>query len=285
MIREDAFVLHRPGGLFVRGESYAEGEPKSTVIICHGFKGFAHWAFFPHLAREIARAGMRALTFDFSGSGIGADRETFTEPDAFRNNTFTHELADLDAVIQEARLRGWLTGRYGLLGHSRGGGIAILHTAINEDVAALVTWAAIAHPLRWPPDAVDEWRRRGYVEIVNSRTGQVMQLGTAILDDVQEHELTSLSIANAARRITQPWLIVHGAKDETVPREEAERLHEMSRASSTVRIIEGANHAFDAKHPLTETPAALEEAVRATVDFFLKHLQHGDAKAAHASAR
>jgi uncharacterized protein len=272
MIREDSFTLHRPGGLTIRGETFAEADnPSRTVVICHGFKGFAHWGFFPHLARAIANAGMRAITFDFSGSGIGDDRETFVDADAFAKNTFTQELADLDAVIKEARRREWITQPYGLLGHSRGGGVAILHAGANEDVKALVTWAAISYVTRWTPSDVITWRERGFVDIVNARTGQVMKLGTSLLDEVEEYGQSRLDIAAAAARVKVPWLILHGDEDETVPRSEADRLHELSRGSSTLRIVR-ANHGFGAKHPFDEVPESLEEAISATLDFLDNHL-------------
>lgn len=272
MIREDAFTLHRPGGLTVRGETYSEGEsPRRTVVVCHGFKGFAHWGFFPHLARSIAAAGMRAITFDFSGSGMGDDRETFVDADAFAKNTFTQELADLDAVIKEARRREWITGRYGMFGHSRGGGVAILHSATNEDVKALTTWAAISYVTRWTSSDVITWRERGYVDIVNARTGQVMKLGTSLLDDVEAHSGSTLDIAAAASRIRVPWLIVHGDEDETVPRAEGERLHGLSRGSSTLRIL-STNHGFGAKHPFDDVPDSLNIAIGETLKFFEQHL-------------
>ncbi len=272
MIREDAFTLHRPGGFIIRGETYSEVEnPRRAVVICHGFKGFAHWGFFPHLARAIASAGMRAITFDFSGSGMGDDRENFVDADAFSRNTFTQELADLDAVVEEARLRQWITSPYGLLGHSRGGGVAILHAAANQEVKVLATWAAISHVLRWTPSDVITWRERGYVDIVNARTGQVMKLGTSLLDDVEANASSTLDIAAAASRIRVPWLILHGDQDETVPRAEAERLHELSRGSSTLRILK-ADHGFNAKHPFNEVPESLHIAIGETLDFFEQHL-------------
>lgn len=273
MIREDAFTLHRPGGFTIRGETRTEAEnPDRTVVICHGFKGFSHWGFFPHLASAIASAGMRAISFDFSGSGIGEDRESFVDPNAFEKNTFTQELADLDAVIQEARRREWITRPYGLFGHSRGGGVAILNAAANEDVKSLVTWAAISYVARWTPSDVITWRERGFVDILNARTGQVMKLGTSLLDDVEQHGGSTLDIAGAAARIRVPWLIVHGSEDETVPRDEADRLHELSRGTSTLRILEKTNHGFGAKHPFDEVPDSLEEAISKTMEFFEEHL-------------
>jgi pimeloyl-ACP methyl ester carboxylesterase len=68
-----------------------------------------------------------------------------------------------------------------------------------------------------------------------------------------------------------PWLIVHGTADETVPSSEAEHLHSLSKGLSTLRLIEGANHGFDAKHPLDEVPPALEKVVLETAKFFVRN--------------
>jgi len=134
-----------------------------------------------------------------------------------------------------------------------------------------VTWAAISYPNRWLPEDSVVWRKRGYTEITNSRTGQVMRLETNLLDDVELHGKTKLNIEAAARKIKVPWLIVHGAADETVPSTEAERLASLSKGVSTLRLIERGNHGFDAKHPLTDVPPILEKVVLETVKFFVRN--------------
>jgi uncharacterized protein len=271
-IQQQDFEIPCKDGLTIRGEAYLPESPLGAVMICHGFKGFAHWAFFPYLANALAEESLTALTFDFSGSGIGRDRESFTEAQAFADNTFTRDIDDLELVEDFARRKHWITGKFGILGHSRGGGIAILYTAAEGSmINSLVTWAAISFPNRWSPENVITWRKQGYADVTNSRTGQVMRLGTALLDDVELHGKTKLNIENAAGKIKVPWLIVHGTADETVPSSEAERLHSVSKGISTLRLIEGANHAFDARHPLTEVPAALEQAVAETVKFFVRN--------------
>ncbi|HYN81322.1 MAG TPA: alpha/beta hydrolase [Gemmatimonadaceae bacterium] len=280
MIETEPFELtrERPGGgkpLVVRGEAYhPESAPSTphTVVICHGFKGFAHWAFFPYLAGEIAESGMRAITFDFSGSGVGPDRENFSQLDEFTTNTFTQELTDLDQVVAEAHRRGWIENGFGLFGHSRGGGVAILHTSHDRNVKALVTWASISSTFRWSDSDVAAWRQRGYNDIHNSRTGQNMRLGTAILDEVESLGKTKLDISSAARRIAVPWLIVHGEADETVPVKEGELLHEMSPGRSTLWTVEGGNHGFGASHPVTNAPSTLALVTSGTVKFFAEHL-------------
>jgi dienelactone hydrolase len=265
-----AFDIPCEDGLFIRGEVYPAATPLGSVVICHGFKGFAHWAFFPYLARALAENGLTAITFDFSGSGIGRDRETFTELDAFGGNTFSRELEDIANVVDYARRMKFIEGKFGLFGHSRGGAMAILYTATpDSDVKSLVTWAAIGRTTWWTPEEAIIWRKQGYADVTNSRTGQVMRMGTDLLDDVEVHGKTKLNVAAAAAKIKVPWLIVHGTGDETVPSTDGERLHELSIGTSTLRLIEGANHGFDAKHPLTEVPRVLESVVQETVKFFV----------------
>ncbi len=271
-ITPEAFDLPSKDGLTIRGEVYRAESPQGSVIICHGFKGFAHWAFFPYLARSLAQESINAITFDFSGSGIGRDRESFTEAEAFAGNTFSRELEDLDLVEDYARRKGWIEGKFGLFGHSRGGGMAILFAAAEgSNVSSLVTWAAISYPNRWSPEDTVAWRKRGYTEITNSRTGQVMRLDTDLLDDVELHGKTKLNIEAAAGKIKVPWLIIHGTADETVPSTEAEHLHSLSKGVSTLRLIERGNHGFDAKHPLAEVPPILEKVVKETVKFFVRN--------------
>lgn len=283
MIRTDQFELsrERPSGgkpLFVRGEAFhpntgsSDANGSGTVVICHGFKGFAHWAFFPYLARAIAEAGMRAITFDFSGSGVGPDRENFSALEEFETNTYTQELADLDQVIAEARKRSWIEGGFGLFGHSRGGGTAILHTSADPNVKALVTWAAISRVRRMSEDDIRAWRERGYTDILNSRTRQNMRLGTALLDEIEAFENTKLNIPAAAKKISVPWLIVHGDADETVPLADGEKLAELSPGFGTLWSVEGGNHGFSATHPVIEPAPTLSLVVRGTVSFFAEHL-------------
>ena len=272
----EAFEIPCKDGLSIRGEIYSAESSLGTVILCHGFKGFAHWGFFPYIAQTLAENGLSAITFDFSGSGIGRDRESYTEPEAFAGNTLSREQDDLENLLDYARRRKLITRKFGLFGHSRGGGSAILFAAATGlDVSALVTWAAISYPNRWSREDVLTWRRQGNADVTNSRTGQIMRLGTDLLDDVEIHGQTKLNIEAAAGRIKAPWLIVHGTADETVPISEAERLHSLSPGVSTLRLIDGASHSFDARHPLSEVPPVLEKVVLETVKFFVRNATSG----------
>lgn len=278
--KTDAFRLERNAEdgrtLVVRGDAYLASGAKTGVIICHGFKGFARWGMFPYLAQRLVGAGLNAVTFDLSGSGVGEDRENFTDPDAFGRNTFTQEQADLNAVLAEATRRGWVAEGVGMFGHSRGGGSAILFTARTPRVRALVTWAAVSHVIRWPAEDATKWRERGYTEIVNQRTGQVLRLNATLLDECERLGDTTLNIERAASEVSVPWLIVHGTADEAVPPSDAERLYAAAggrgNQRATLELLTGVNHVFGVAHPMKSVAVELERSATRTVGFFATHL-------------
>ncbi|HEX6058472.1 MAG TPA: alpha/beta fold hydrolase [Gemmatimonadaceae bacterium] len=267
-IRRDTFALPTGDGLVVRGDALLPPGATTAVVLCHGFLGFGRWAFFPYVAEKIAEAGMHAIAFDFSGSGIGPDRDSFTEPDAFEANTYTKELRDLALVEEEAHARGWLGETYGLFGHSRGGGIAVLHAARSPRVGALVTWASVALLGRWPAHEIPGWRERGWLEVKSTRAGDALRLGTGVLDELDRLGRTELDVLAAAGRLAIPWLIVHGTKDDKVPVDDARLLHDAAaRTRPELLLVDDADHTFGAWHPLGVPTVALAEATRDTVAF------------------
>jgi pimeloyl-ACP methyl ester carboxylesterase len=268
----EPFEIPGTGGYVIRGEARVAQKARGSVVLAHGFKGFARFAFFPRLADRLAAAGLNAVTFNFSGSGVGEDMETFTDPDAFAENTYARELHDLGRVLAESERRGWVGPQCGLFGHSRGGGVALLQAARDVRVRALVTWSAIASVKRWTVVQMDEWRERGYVEIPNSRTGQTFRVTTALLDEVEEHHHGRLNLRMAASTLLCPWLIVHGDADETVPFAEAEQLVEASEGRAELLRVKGGSHVFNVAHGKPASSPQLDEAMDHTVRFFVERL-------------
>lgn len=229
----------------------AGSEARPAVIIVHGFKGFKDWGMFPPFASRAAKAGFTAVSFNMSGSGVDNDGN-FTLVDRFVRNTYSAELSDL-ATVANALASGRLgvpnPASISLVGHSRGGGVAILHAARDPRISALVTWAAIGTVERWSETEKAAWRESGHLDIQNARTGQIFPLETAVLDDMEQHR-ESLDIPAAASRIQIPWLIIHGTEDESVPVSDAELLKRSSgRESTELMLVEGAGHTFGAVHP------------------------------------
>jgi pimeloyl-ACP methyl ester carboxylesterase len=244
------------------------------VVIIHGFKGFKDWGMFPVLADRVARAGFSAISFNLSGSGVN-DAGDFVYPERFGRNTFSIELEDLRrvlAALAEGRLGMLPTSSVGLVGHSRGGGIAILEAGRDSSVQALVTWAAISRVDRWPTEAA-EWRRKGRLDVVNARTGEVLPLYPDVLDDIEQHS-AELDIRAAASRVTVPWLLLHGSGDTAVPVAEAEGLRGAAAPSHPPRMIlvEGAGHTFGAVHPFAGMTPDLALVFDETLKWLGRHL-------------
>ncbi len=250
--------------------------PRPAVVVLHGFKGFKDWGMFPPFAERLARAGLTVVTFNMSGSGVD-DAGDFSFLERFGHNTFSAELADIGTVV-DALAAGQLGAApptsIGLLGHSRGGGMAILQAARDERVSTLVTWSAISSVERWSAAEQKGWRTMGIQQIDNVRTGQRLPLYTDVLDDIANHARDSLDIMGAAACLTIPWLIVHGEADETVSYLEAEALAAASSApQTTMRLVEGAGHTFGAVHPWRGDPPALRQVYDATLTWFAATLQ------------
>ncbi len=268
-----SFRLTGADGGALRGDVRTAGGARPAVVICHGFKGFKDWGYFPVAADRLARAGFTAVSFNFSGAGVGDDGETFDEPERFGRSTYSAQLADLDVVLQAvgSGALGFQPAAVGLLGHSMGGGVVILRAARDHSIEALVTWASVARFGRlWRDDQISEWRRTGRLEVVNQRTGDVLPLYPDILDDLERNGAT-LDVLRAARDVRVPWLIAHGSEDESVPVADA---HELSSSAprATPLILAHAGHTFGIKHPWNGSTKAFDKLLEATVDWFARHL-------------
>lgn len=275
MIHTTFQIVPRAGDV-IRGDiRIPDGPPpRSAVVIVHGFKGFKEWGFFPYLAQTLAGAGHAVVGFDLSHNGVGEDLHTFSELDRFAANTLSLELDDVRFVLDqlfEGELVPRRPDRVGILGHSRGGGQAILAAGEDERIDAVVTWAAVSYFDRWTDETKAQWREDGRIHVLNSRTGQQMPLDVGLLLDYEANR-ERLDIRGVAARLDRPWLIVHGQGDATVFFREAETLASLA-PRGTLHLVEAAGHTFEAKHPFEGPTPELEEAVKATVRHFERHLQ------------
>lgn len=262
------FTIDSDEGLPIRGEFDVPENPRALVIVVHGFKGFKDWGFFPWLAQHLCRHRFAVCRFNMSRSGIGDDPETFGRLDLFADDTYSIELADLRAVVRHAQHRFPELPTF-LLGHSRGGGIALLGAADVPRLEGVIVWSPISRVDRWDDATKRDWRATGSLDVLNQRTRQVMRISTAVLDDVDAHR-EELDILAAADRLAVPLLVVHGAKDESVPAEEGRTIASRARDSS-ILVIEGASHTYNAIHPLVNVPFELLLAAEVSAHFAGAH--------------
>jgi pimeloyl-ACP methyl ester carboxylesterase len=254
-----------------------ETRPCPLILFAHGFKGFKDWGHWGLIAETFARHGFAFLPFNFSHNGVTPEYPVdFADLEAFGHNNFTKELQDIDTLLDALFQRpAWLPAsisldHLGLIGHSRGGALAIIAAARDPRIQALATWAAVQdlsflwHNAYW----LEEWKQKGVIFIPNARTGQEMPLYYQLYEDYQQHGDAYLVEAQLPQ-LPQPLLIAHGADDPGVPVAQARQLHAW-RPDAQLRIIEGADHVFGGSHPFTEGELPLPSKILAdtTMEFF-----------------
>jgi fermentation-respiration switch protein FrsA (DUF1100 family) len=251
-------------------------KPVPVVVFCHGFKGFKDWGHFNWVAESCMPYEMAFLKFNFSMNGVKSDQLTeISDLEAFGNNNYTIELEDLDEVLnwidkmaEELHLD---NKQINLIGHSRGGGIALLKSAEDKRVKRLVLWASLSDfDSFFRTETIQEWEKNGVVYAANKRTGQQLPLNKQFYDNYLKNKET-LDLNKAAKLLSIPLLIIHGTNDESVPVSHAESLYETVTHSIFVRV-EGGNHTFGAKHPFdpeNDVTEMLEELVENTFEFMV----------------
>jgi dienelactone hydrolase len=256
------FELTSAEGLSIRGNFDVPKNARALVLVVHGFKGFKDWGFFPWLAEHLCGHRFVICRFNMSRSGIGENPETFDRLDLFAEDTYSCQIADLRQVAQYARSR--FSGLpIFLLGHSRGGGVALLAAKGVSGLKGVVTWSSIARADRWTDSEKKEWREKGSMDVVNARTGQVMKVSTAILDDceAQQHD-----ILGATAALGVPLLVLHGGKDDSVQPFESEEI--AAQVTDVSHLVLGnATHTWNASHPLLTLPVELTMAAEISARF------------------
>lgn len=245
------------------------------VLVLHGFKGFLDWGFFPLLCDRLAERGVAAVAFNTSGSGVGSDGESFSELDAFRRDSLSRQIEDVERVRDHA-LRGELgtlsAGRRAVFGHSRGGAMAVVHAAEDGGYRGVAAWAALDGFDRWDETSKALWRRRGVLEVLNARTGQVLPMGVHMLDDLERHA-ARFDVRASAARLRAPLLLVHGTADPVVPLDCSRALHAAAPCAEPLMLVEGEGHTLGATHPLGQAGPALARALETTAAWLARRVE------------
>mgnify|MGYP000087221319 CR=1 FL=1 len=227
---------------------------KPIIVFAHGFKGFKDWGHFNKVMEYFIENDFAFVKFNFSHNG-----GTIKQPidlEAFGNNNYTKELADLKTVIDWVENNNELSDKeidkqkIYLIGHSRGGGISILAAHEDKRIKKLITWAAVADLInRYTQQQMEVWKKEGVIYVANARTKQQMPLYYQLAEDTLKNA-SRFNIESASKKIVIPHLIIHGSADEAVNISEAKKIHQWNKSSS-LEIITGAGHTFGAVHPYT----------------------------------
>ena len=183
---------------------YEINKPKAPIVIfCHGYKGYKDWGAWTLFAKDFATQGIAFLKFNFSYNGGTAENPIdFPDLEAFGENNYTKELQDLECVIN------WLTTHQStnsaldtntiiLMGHSRGGGIALIKASEDSRIRKVITLAGVSdYKSRFPEKQVlKAWASSGMYYVKNKRTRQQMPHCYQFYEDFIAHEDASPSLS------------------------------------------------------------------------------------------
>lgn len=215
--------LRSADGLSLSGWWMPHPAPRGVVIGCHGHSGSKDELL--GIGTNTWRAGYSVLLFDFRGRG---------DSDPWPHTLVSREVDDLLAAVAYAR--GQLPeARIGVIGFSMGAAVALLATARESAIGAVVADSsftsgadvvshAVRRTLRFSPEILvltaDELvsRRHGY------RFSQARPLD---------------AVGQIAPR---PLLIIHGEADTMIPVEHAHQLYAAAREPRQLWTVPGAEH-------------------------------------------
>ena len=271
--REFAFDLSLP-----ETNPPANGHP--ILVFAHGFKGFKDWGHWYRLATEFTQSGYAFLKFDYSHNGTRpGDRGDFTDLEAFAENNFSKELADIQSILNwisenaaEFRLN---PEKIALIGHSRSGPIVLLTAASDDRVRAVMTWASVSsldYAMKNPAE-IQAWKEKGVIYMKNARTGQEMPLHYQLAEDFFQNQ-EAFSLPSSMKDFSKPVLLVHGSADVPVPPEAAHELKCIIPQAELV-IIPGGDHVFGGHHPFgaeEALPAQAQQLLTCCLDFLSRNL-------------
>ncbi len=254
---------------------YAEVPAQGIVVFLHGFKGFKDWGPFPLAALMGSRMGFHYVTFNFSYNGTTIDHpEDLIDLEAFGNNNLYIELCDAERVVhfiahhfEQERRQGTLP--FGLIGHSRGGGIALLCGCRHPLVTHIVTWAAVGRfGVHFSKEEIARWKAEGVRYELNSRTGQRLPMYYQYWEVLQQHKST-LDIGAAVAQSAKPIKVFHGTADASVPCTHAQWIKQYNPQCVSLEWVPDADHTFGGKHPwlLQELPNPLDSVLHNSLNF------------------
>lgn len=225
LIGIDYLQLHIPinAGKQLFGWLLPVSNSSETLIILHGWGGNIEMML--PLAQPFHQAGINVLLFDVRNHG-SSDSDAFSSLPRFAE--------DLGKVIE------WLKQEYperskkiALLGHSVGAGAVLFEASKRQDIAAVISISAFAHP---------EWMMQRYLKRFYIPSF-IRKLIIRYVEWLIEYRFITFAPLETVCKIHCPILLVHGKEDTTVPIEDARAIiAHCPEPHLTLLEIEGAGH-------------------------------------------
>lgn len=217
--------IHNPQGERLDISFHGGTKLGAIVVLGHGVTGNKDRPLLVAVAEGLAAKGWPCLRISFSGNGDSEGK--------FGESTITKEIEDLTAVLstvpQEKRIA--------YIGHSMGAAVGVLTAVRRMEIQALVSLAGMTHT----------------AEFVEREFGDI-EPGKGLMWDEQDCPLSEAYVGDlksigdtldAASRVNQPWLLIHGTADDVVPLKDSRDAFEAANCRKDLLEIPGAGHVFD----------------------------------------
>lgn len=239
------------------------------IIFIHGYMGYKDWGCWNLVSDFFGNNNYAFLKYNVSHNGGTVDNPIdFSNLDAFSENSYSKEIADFDAILELIKKDFDATPEIFIIGHSRGGGIALLQSQ-NDAVNRIVSWAGISSiATRFPKEEqLEAWKNNGYYIRENGRTKQKMPHSYSQYEDFITNK-ERLSIENYCKSSSKPTLVIHGDEDASVQIKEGKQISEW--LGTQLISIAGAQHTFGSSQPWEKEtlPEELEVVCKLTLQFF-----------------
>jgi dipeptidyl aminopeptidase/acylaminoacyl peptidase len=212
--------------------------PAPCVVACHGMGASKDSDKYLLLGRDFPEAGLALARFDFRGSGESGG--------LYRDATIASRLTDLEAVLDHLARDPALDGRFGLLGSSLGGFVALWAASRQRRVVPVVAWNAPA----------------SLATLASSKCADVTSPGAALVAEIRAGRYVDAPAG------TSHVLVVQGQADDVVPPGHAEILFERALEPRALCLLPGGDHRLS-------DPLHRFEAVKRSLDWFTRHF-HGE---------
>jgi len=194
-----------------------------AIVVLHGWGGNAEYML--PLALPLHKAGLNILLLDARNHGR-SEAAAFSSLPRFAEDAGVA----VDWVKATSRDPG---RRVALLGHSVGAGAVLLEASRRNDISALISIAAFAHPAWMMRRYLDRFRIPGFLQTGINR----------YVEWVIGYRFDDIAPRNTVCRIRCPVLLVHGTADRTVPIGDAEAIRDRCRHNPPELLrIEGGDH-------------------------------------------
>ena len=203
--------------------TYHKGNGNRIVVIGHGVTGNKDRPALIALAEGLAEAGISALRFSFSGNGESEGE--------FVDSTISKEVADLGKVLDSLE-----NHKICYVGHSMGGAVGVLRTAIDERIEVLVSLAGMVH--------THEFAQREFGDTTPDK-GFMWDEPDCPLSQTYVNDMASIeSVAKQASKFGGPWLLVHGTEDDIVPIQDSIDILQYANEPTELLELPGVDHVF-----------------------------------------